>query len=107
MSGKYASASDMDFYIDTDPKTLQEMVVVSGTVHTRQQVGTRGESEGGNGGGVRECVVCAVPCKNRVCPLLLLFIKGTVCRLGEWSQVGDHEGKSEEMVGGCMCMWAR
>ncbi len=34
-AGVPTSASDIDFYIDTDPSTGKEMVIVSDTVHQR------------------------------------------------------------------------
>lgn len=33
--GSFVSASDIDFYLDVDPATGTEMVIVSDTVHTR------------------------------------------------------------------------
>lgn len=33
--GTFAAASDIDFYLDVDPATGAEMVIVSDTVHTR------------------------------------------------------------------------
>lgn len=35
-AGVSVTASDIDFYIDTDPSTGREMVIVSDTVHQRQ-----------------------------------------------------------------------
>jgi translation initiation factor 3 subunit L len=34
-AGTFVSASDIDFYLDVDPATGTEMVIVSDTVHTR------------------------------------------------------------------------
>ena len=35
-AGQYMSSSDIDFYIDTDPASGKEMVIVSDTVHQKQ-----------------------------------------------------------------------
>lgn len=35
-AGTFAPAGDLDFYIDVDPATGREMVIVSDTVHQRQ-----------------------------------------------------------------------
>ncbi len=35
VSGTYVASSDIDFFLDVDPATGDEMVIVSDTVHTR------------------------------------------------------------------------
>jgi hypothetical protein len=34
-TGAFAASSDIDFFLDTDPATGREMVIVSESVHTR------------------------------------------------------------------------